>query len=723
MLARHTARLALIAALLTLARPAGWCLPCKAQTGTVHQVTGNGVTFTADVRWVKGHGYRPVRITVVPLVPPVADRTLKVEFLVCRNWRDQYDLRVVQEIEIPAGSGPVEATMAVPQYVDWSAYRINVSEDGRLRTRLSTNGWVRLSNRADELAECLPAVVVVGGELPDTSALAASLSTHISIYQQYSSDNVPANCLPTLATRTAGQLPRRWIDYSSVDILCMSLDELAALRSPDPQKFRAVCQWVSAGGNLWVYGIGDDWRRIGRLEGLLGLPPGAGDDTPDPLARGWQEPNARQYGKPVRGAISGSPPMTLTASATGRPAARPRSLPGGPEFLLRRYDAGLVVALAAGDPFPGQPAQWAWLLNSMGSHRWLWYQRHGVSMQGTNPNYWEFLIPDVGLAPVVEFCVLITLFVLGIGPLNYWLLRRWGRIHLLVVTIPGSAALVTFLLFAYALVSDGLGTRVRVRSVTYLDQRRGQAACWSRLSYYAGLAPSRGMEFPADVVVLPLEFIPPAAANSIPGGSGLAREPRDLIWREDQRLVSGWLRSRTPAQYLTVRSRASRVGLDVVASAGGGLRVTNGLTTPIRQLLLRSLQGDYYWVSDLEADGTAKASPIEPGEGLQRLAKTHAENRPRLPPRLDQQNYGGMFGMPNRMYYAFSSSGRQIVPVTQQTGRLERSLAQLTGGSAADPAPLAPGCYCAVVEQSPEVVLGVRGAREEESYHVIFGRW
>jgi len=723
MLARHTARLALIAVLLTLARPAGWCPPCAAQTGTVHQATGNGVAFTADARWVDGNGYRPVQISVVPLTPPVADRTLQVEFLVSRNWRDQYDLRVVQDIEIPASSGPVEATMAVPQYVYWNAYRINVSEDGRLRKRLSTNGWVRVGNRTNDLADCLPAVVVVGAELPDTNALAASLSTHILLYDQYSSDSVPANRLPNLATRTAAQLPQRWIDYSNVDILCMSLDELAALQRPDPQKFRAVCQWVAAGGNLWVYDIGDDWQRIGRLEGLLGLPPGAGDDTRDPLARGWQEPNARQYGKPVRGAISSNVPI-IEDNVTERPAARPRSLPGRPEFLLRQYDAGLIVALAAGDPFPGQPDQWAWLLNSMGSHRWLWYQRHGVSMRGTNPDYWKFLIPDVGLAPVVEFCVLITLFVLAIGPLNYWLLRRWGRIHLLVVTIPGSAALVTFLLFAYALVSDGLGTRVRVRSVTYLDQRRGQAACWSRLSYYAGLAPSRGMEFPADVVVLPLQFIPPAAANFIPGGSGLAPEPRDLIWREDQRLVSGWLRSRTPTQYLAVRSRASRVGLDVVAAAGGEkLQVTNGLTTPIRQLLVRSLEGDYYWVSDLAADDTAGAAPIEAGEGLQRLAKTYSENRPRLPPRLDQQNYGGMFGMPNRMYYAFSSSGRQVAPATQQTGRLERSLAQITGGSAADPTPLAPGCYCAVVEQSPEVVLGIRGAREEESYHVIFGRW
>ena len=53
----------------------------------------------------------------------------------------------------------------------------------------------------------------------------------------------------------------------------------------------------------------------------------------------------------------------------------------------------------------------------------------------------NLLVPGVGLAPVTEFHVLITLFVLVIGPVNYWLLKRWRRLHLMVLTVPLAAAL------------------------------------------------------------------------------------------------------------------------------------------------------------------------------------------------------------------------------------------------------------------------------------------
>ena len=122
--------------------------------------------------------------------------------------------------------------------------------------------------------------------------------------------------------------------------------------------------------------------------------------------------------------------------------------------------AGLVVALASEQPFPGTAGDWRWVLDSMGDSRWHWYERHGLSLKRENPDYWNFLIPGVGVAPVTQFCVLITVFVIGIGPVNYWLLRRRRQLHLLLLTIPASAAAVTLLLFAYALMADGLDVRV-----------------------------------------------------------------------------------------------------------------------------------------------------------------------------------------------------------------------------------------------------------------------
>ena len=63
----------------------------------------------------------------------------------------------------------------------------------------------------------------------------------------------------------------------------------------------------------------------------------------------------------------------------------------------------------------------------------------------------------------------------------------------MVLTVPLAAAITTLALFAYAILADGFETRVRAHSFTTLDQRTGEAACWSRLSYYSGLAPGHGL--------------------------------------------------------------------------------------------------------------------------------------------------------------------------------------------------------------------------------------
>ena len=105
-------------------------------------------------------------------------------------------------------------------------------------------------------------------------------------------------------------------------------------------------------------------------------------------------------------------------------------------------------------------------------------------------------MPGIGLTPVGSFLVLIALFVVLIGPVNYYLLRRWRRLYLLLVTVPAGAALRDAALFAYALICDGLGVRVRVRGLIEIDQRVGRTVSWSRQSYYAGLAPSQGLASP-----------------------------------------------------------------------------------------------------------------------------------------------------------------------------------------------------------------------------------
>ena len=75
--------------------------------------------------------------------------------------------------------------------------------------------------------------------------------------------------------------------------------------------------------------------------------------------------------------------------------------------------------------------------------RWKWRLRQGLSLDNENPAFHNFLIADVGLPPIQTYRVLISLFVIVIGPLNYWFLRRHGRLHLLLFTVPAAALLAS----------------------------------------------------------------------------------------------------------------------------------------------------------------------------------------------------------------------------------------------------------------------------------------
>jgi hypothetical protein len=375
-----------------------------------------------------------------------------------------------------------------------------------------------------------------------------------------------------------------------------------------------------------------------------------------------------------------------------------------------------VAAVVKADPLGNPPDDMAWLLNQIEPRRWMSYQRHGISNCRQNSDFMTFLIEGTGVVPVWSFLVLITGFVVVIGPINYLLLKRKRRLFLLLVTVPLGAAIITISLFSYALISDGLGMRTRARSYTRLDQRSQQMVNWARQSYYAGLAPSGGLQFPKESAVYPIVEHP---------GGNVARL-RELAWTDTtQQLRSGYLSSRQTSQYLVISSAPSQHKLAIrPGGENASPQVTNQLGARIEMLILRDHDGQYYELRDLDEGESRALTSSTYSKALQPISVAANERRPALPLGYETDNWsGGLFGFTSggqRIHYYGPSFDRALASPTFSSSILEMELRRMTSNNAAE---LEPGTYLTVLEHAPDMPLGYRQVREVGSFHVLEGKW
>lgn len=712
--------------------------------GSPHTATAAGLSLTLDTRWVRGSGYRPVRITLTPTTPIAADRRLTVYLDVDSWWlQGQAYCRVGTQIELPAGSGPVSATLSVPQINVLVQYRLTVIENGRVVPGLSVGvagAWVSEAGWTTWEQRPVPRVLAIG-EKPIALDILGRVFFDVDQFRAIqnsatgaSIENVVEEPLPYRHAMWShpDALPTRWINYSSVDLICISWPELERLAERRPEAWSALRDWTAAGGNLIVYHLDEQGADWAALEDRLRLPHSAVPSNADTVSAlkavgghaDWWEPEAEDFGlsDEVKQMLSQNATFftedgsSVSAQDIYSEVFPPEpDKPTGPLFLARRCMMGMVVASSSDDLFEEDPYYWGWILNTIGQDRWLWTRRHGLTLVGTNPDFFDFLIPGVGMVPATVFRVLISLFVLVIGPLNYFLLYRWKRLHLLIVTVPAFALVVTAGLFVYALLADGLSTRVRARSITLLDQPSGRAVTWARLSYYAGLAPRRGLAFSEDTAVLPLDYQPHASG-------GVASHRREIYWRREsprQWLAEGWLRARVPMQLLTVRTSQMEYGLDVDSADGpaNSLVVRNGLGARLAILVLRGSDGNYYATEHLAPDESVRLEPARHVEALGRMRELVVASRPEVPVGFDSQSLRAM----GRRWGIAGVTGQTTADAT--TSRLEESIRPLGVPESKDVATVEPGEYIAVLEHWPGVELGIDSAGEEASIHVIRGRW
>jgi len=662
----------------------------------------HGMKLVVDCEWTSGFGYRPVR---VELQTPrrFDDRTYTVQ-VGLSNWGNNSYVTVTRELLVPAGETTAAAVLLVPQISFAQAVNIRCLEGGREIEGLST-GEPLTSTIPNYGGENLPRMLFVGDAPPDVSELSFLAMSPYLNYGTTHAIAAPAD-LFSMTHRTPAQLSEEWLFYSGLDVVGLSLDDARSLATQQRGVWRALIHWARAGGTLCVYGAERDWSKLPEIEDLCGCP-AEGSEAALAL-RGWTAASKEVFESRVIPAVEAA---TGAAQARSLPTSSnsPR-MPKRSAFVSRPLGFGRVMALSAADPFPGKRTDWQWFVESLAMDETGSLARFGGAPGQPAQDFNMFLIADVGLPPIRMYRVLISLFVIVIGPLNYWLLRRWGRLHLFLFTVPLAALVTSLTLLGYALLSDGLGARLRARSLTRLDQKSGTAASLARLSYYVGLAPAQGMVFPPDTAVIPFEL------NQ--AGIGPQHSHRDMVWADQQYLTRGWLGSRMPTQCATNTSGDSRQALDISAAADGSRVIKNRLGTRIQELLLCDEAGRWHRGKQIAADAVAPLAAVvdkaATDADIKDFLAALERHKPELPDGMLVSDPGITFFGRRRSYYYQQ-------PPTIVASMLDSGFSDLATEIRAGT--LAPRNYIAIVDRPAEIAVGLDEVAERQSTHVIHGTW
>ncbi|MFO0801549.1 MAG: hypothetical protein U0791_00305 [Gemmataceae bacterium] len=294
-----------------------------------------------------------------------------------------------------------------------------------------------------------------------------------------------------VAIEDAAKLPVSGIGYDAADLVILSASSPAFLSAlgADSEKWEALVEWVERGGRLVVAGSTKDWKIVDSL-----LPVGiASVSQVSSLPLYWSARETSQSTS-LTGNLavkSGTFPVAKFAPRPGHaprivipPASRPTELKDA-VAVQRAFGLGRVTLIGFDldrspfTEFPRQAEFWDWVLREGGASRASVGSEGKTRIESSGPTDEE---DEVAVAlrthadtfeaiPVVSFgsvAFLIVLYILLIGPIEYWFLKRiLGRLELTWITFP--IIVVTVCVAASLSASAMKGDWLRVNKIDVID--------------------------------------------------------------------------------------------------------------------------------------------------------------------------------------------------------------------------------------------------------------
>lgn len=670
-------------------------LPDRGQAaGDQYGASEADLQLSVDYRWAGGSfgGYYPVRIGLQNRGPT---REFEVKF---RPMYGSAGLPVTSRRISVDQNASASFTLLIPLAGQGNYGTLSVTHQGReltkLRNQITLPDTSYQALRPALLAISPTPVGMQALEDAVTSLVFAGQSGHSHSYG-YGSVNADNQTVEPF------RLPETWLAYSGVDVVFIALDDLAGL--PETQR-AAMIQWVRTGGTLLVHSTGESASRSRRLAELTGT-----DQQSQPV--NWRSADSSlRLIIPVRqtdeyGNIVEKP--AVVPSQAGEPRSDSEdngksefAWPAEPSpFEIGSLGLGHLIGMPE-NPFSGTVQDWAWLLRSVPSNQLQHTDRLGVAGRLSNQEFLEFLISSVRSVPIIAFLIFISVFTFVIGPLNYFILVRKKKLNFLVLTIPAIALVTSLMLFTYSMLAHGFSVKSRVRSLTIIDQGNRQAVSMARLALYAGITPSDGLSFSPSTAVIPIR------------AKGDSFESAHTDWTQTQSLRSGWLRSRTRTQFLTLNIRPERGRLTVSSESDSALTVSNGLEWSIESLVVTDDDGAAWYTSDLPAGGKKTLAPVS-SEDRTSLVKQLNRSAPAIPAELEGQNNV------DSLNWAGYRGNWYAEQFRVSSGQMERTIRDFQQQVRSNDV-LPPNQYFALVKQAPGVEFGT-DVEVVDEWHLLIG--
>ncbi len=367
-----------------------------------------------------------------------------------------------------------------------------------------------------------------------------------------------------------------WLGYSRYNGVIVTGDELIAASAAVQE---ALMRYVECGGTLLVLGRWTAPQQWQSRQSWIGAQP----QTAEEEDRG-------QF-LTVRGMRPAE--VVLTVSPGYKPGRND----------LRHYFVGYGIVIVSGDVDASRFTEWQWE-RIIG----FWSDSRVQSLEG----YWNInalnqqfpVVKELG-TPVRGLFLLMLLFVVVIGPVNYMLLARRKKKIWLWWTAPAIAVVASLGVFSYAILAEGWQASVRVEAMTILDENARRATTAGLAAFYSPLTPSDGLRFSYDT-----EISPQLPNTNRYYGGGRRGSSRRVDWTQDQHLTVGWIAARVPVHFMVRKSESRRERLNV-RREGDVITVVNGLGAEIKQLWWAERDGRVYSAENVPAGAGASLKLTE----------------------------------------------------------------------------------------------------------------